>query len=262
MVEEVAGRYLAAVDEALPGFVEMLYLTGSVALGAYQPGPSDIDTVIVTSRSPESEDLARLATVHASMPGRPHFDGIYLDRDSFVRQPADRPVVPFVVNGQFRTDKPCGDLNPVLWLILNRYGRPVRGPAVADLDLVEDLDALRRFNLDNLKTYWAPSADEVRAAVRGLPGDTLADTTEVNGEGIVWCVLGPARLHYTLANNDVVSKAGAAAYLAEIFPVWGPLADAVARWRHGEPVAFTVADARAAADSIDAVVADGWQRWG
>jgi hypothetical protein len=262
MVGKAAAHYLGVVDEALPGFVEMLYLAGSVALGAYQPGASDIDTVIVTSRRPAPEDLAVLAGVHASMPERPHFDGIYLDRPTFFRQPADRQVVPFVVNGQFRSAEPCGDLNPVLWLILKRYGQAVRGPAVADLGLVEDLDALRRFNLDNLKTYWAPSADKVRAALGGVPDDASAETPNVDGEAVVWCVLGPARLHYTLANGDVVSKAGAGAYLAENFPAYGPLADRAVRWRQGQPVAFTAADARAAADSIDAVVADAWQRWG
>jgi hypothetical protein len=262
MVEEASARYLAAVDAALPGFVEMLFLTGSVALGAFQPDVSDIDTVIVTARSPGPEDLAALGAVHASMPERPHFDGIYLDRRTFVQQPADRPVVPFVVNGQFRTDKPCGDLNPVLWLILDRYGLPVRGPAVADLGLVVDLDAVRRFNLDNLRTYWAPLAGEIRQALRGVPDDVASDATDVDAEGVVWCVLGPARLHFTLANNDVVSKAGGGAYLAENFPAFGSLADRAVRWRRGEPVAFSAADARVAADSIDTVVADAWQRWG
>jgi hypothetical protein len=262
MIETATARYLAAVDLALPGFVEMLYLTGSVALGAYQPGASDIDTLIVTSRNPEPEDLAILATVHASMPQHPHFDGIYLDRLTFRRQPDDRPVVPFVVNGEFRTDKPCGDLNPVLWLILSRYGVPVRGPAVADLGLTVDHDALRRFNLDNLKTYWAPMADQVRQAITGVPDDAPADDTPVGGEGVVWYVLGPARLHYTLAKADVVSKPDAGRYLAENFPAYVSLADRAVQWRQGEPVKFTVADARHAADSIEAVVADAWQCWG
>ncbi|MCW3842808.1 hypothetical protein ONA70_22160, partial [Micromonospora yasonensis] len=104
--------------------------------------------------------------------------------------------------------------------------------------------------------------DDVRAALHGLPDDKPADATECTGEGVVWCLLGPARLHFTLANDDVIPKAGAGAYLAEIIPAYGPLADRAVRWRRGEPVTFTVADARAAADSIDAVVADAVQRWG
>src|ERR1700761_2409154 len=97
MIEETTDRYLAAIDEALPGFVEMLYLTGSVA--------------------------------------------------------------------RFRTDRPCGDLNPVVWLLLSRYGISVRGPAVAELGLTVDVEGLRRFNLDNLKTYWLPYAGQIRAVL-------------------------------------------------------------------------------------------------
>lgn len=257
--EESTARYLAAVDQVLPGFVDMLFLTGSVALGAFQPGVSDIDTVIVTSRSPGPADLAELAAVHATLPERPHFDGIYLDRQQFTQQPVDRPVVPHVVNGQFRTDQPCGDLNPVLWLTLSRYGRSVRGPAVAELGLTVDVDELRQQTLDNLKRYWAR---EIRQALHGVPDDVAADATTVDAEAIVWRVLGPARLHYTLAHGDVITKAGAAAYLAEHFPAYASLADRAVRWRQGEPITFTVADARAVADSIDAVVADAWHRWG
>ncbi|WP_117211032.1 hypothetical protein [Allorhizocola rhizosphaerae] len=57
-VHELVAQYLTDVDAALPGFVEMLYLTGSVALGAFQPGVSDIEALIVTSRSPSPADLA------------------------------------------------------------------------------------------------------------------------------------------------------------------------------------------------------------
>ncbi|MFD2767964.1 nucleotidyltransferase domain-containing protein [Micromonospora eburnea] len=255
-------RYLDEVDAVLPGFVEGLYVVGSAALGAWQIGVSDIDTLIVTARPAGAEDLAALAEIHAGMPAGPYLDGVYLDRDTFAARPIDRLTVPFVVNGQFHTDRPCGELHPVVWLILQRYGLPVRGPAVADLGLQVDPDALRRFNLDNLRTYWAPLADRLRAALHGLPDDEPVEATECRGEGVVWCVLGPARLHFTLANDDVIPKAGAGVYLAGIAPSYGPLAERAVRWRQGKPVAFTVADARAAADSIDAVVADAVRRWG
>ncbi|BCL15839.1 nucleotidyltransferase domain-containing protein [Micromonospora sagamiensis] len=256
-VETTVARYLAAVDTALPGFVESLYLTGSVALGAYQPGHSDIDTLIVTSRRPTDQDRTALAAVHAGMPPKPHLDGVYLDRETFFQQPADRRVAPFVVEGRFRADQPCGELHPVLWLLLTRYGKAVRGPEVPTLGLTVDHDAVRRFNLDNLETYWRPLAASLRAAVADVP-----EATQVGAEGVAWCALGPARLHFTLAHGDIVSKAGAAAYLAEVLPAYGPLADRALRWRRGEPIAFTVADAREAADSVEAVVADAFRRWG
>ncbi|MFI6331356.1 nucleotidyltransferase domain-containing protein [Micromonospora chersina] len=79
MIEELTRRYLHEVDRALPGYVRALYVVGSAALGAWQPGASDVDTVILTSRPPTRDDLAQLARTHAGMPRSPHFDGVYLE---------------------------------------------------------------------------------------------------------------------------------------------------------------------------------------
>jgi hypothetical protein len=255
-VEHITSRYLRAVDEALPGFVQALYLTGSVALGAWQPPHSDIDAVVVTSRTAGVDDLAALRQLHADMPGKPHFDCIYVDQAAFAAQPMDCPTVPFVVTGEFFADKPCGELHPVLWLTLQRYGRTVRGPAVADLNIDVAPTALRRFNLNNLRTYWQPLAGRVRGFAAGH-----ADHAAVAAELVAWLVLGPARLHYTLTSGDIISKTGAGAYLAEILPAWASLAQRAARWRTGTPESFVATDLLAAADSVDAVVNDAWSRW-
>ena len=167
IVEKSTRAYLDAVDRRLPSYVRGLYLVGSAALNAWQPGVSDIDTVILTSRTASADDLAALAEVHLAMPESPCFDGVYVDPGLAAQWPADRRVVPFVVNGEFRTDRPCGELTPVLWLTLRRYGRVVRGPAVDELDVRVDQDELRRYNLDNLRDYWQGVAREIRSAVAG-----------------------------------------------------------------------------------------------
>jgi hypothetical protein len=257
MIEELTGRYLDAVDRALPGYVRGLYLVGSAALGAWQPGHSDVDTVILTSRPPSRDDLAQLAAIHAGMPGAPHFDGVYVEPALARSWPTDRRAVPFVVDGRFRTDAPCGELTPVLWLTLRRHGIPVRGPAVAELRVRVDPEQLRRYNLDNLREYW-------QATVTTFATD-LADedpTGGVDGGIVSWFVLGPGRLHHTLAHGEVISKAAAGAYLADLFPEYAQLARRAVGWRAGEPEHFTTADLVAACDSVDAVADDAWRRFG
>jgi hypothetical protein len=54
-------------------------------------------------------------------------DGVYLEPALAQSWPTDGRVVPFVVNGQFKTERPCGELDPVVWLMMQRYGRPMRG---------------------------------------------------------------------------------------------------------------------------------------
>jgi hypothetical protein len=213
------------------------------------------------------------------MPDRPHLDGVYLDRAAFAERPTDQRVVPYVVDGQLHADEPCDELNPVLWLTLRRYGIPVRDPAAthpgadgagangagpdgagpdgAGPDGDVDIAALRRYNLDNLRGYWQALAAHTRGRLADLDPDL-----PLPADLVVWPVLGPARLHYTLAHLDVISKARAGAYLAELFPQWASLADRAIRWRAGEPDSFTATDLYAAVQSVDAVADDAWTRWG
>jgi hypothetical protein len=57
----------------------------------------------------------------------------------------------------------------------------------------------------------------------------------------MWAVLGPPRLHYTLATGAVTSKSRAAEYLAGEFPAWADLAGRARRWRAGQEVPFRTA---------------------
>jgi hypothetical protein len=256
-VRELVVDHLAETDRVAPGLIEMLYLTGSTALEDYRSGVSDVDFLALTSWPLGASDLAAVATVHRRMPAAPLYDGVYLECGALDSPPDDCPVVPHVVGGVFHTDRACGELNPVLWLTLTRFGLAVRGPSVADLPVEVDPQRLRRWNLDNLRSYWQPLAGRLRKAMAGPDAGAVAEAA-----GVVWAVLGPARLHYTLATGEVASKTNAGRYAADHFPAWAELAGRAVRWREGQPVEFVTADARAAAAMVEAVVEDAWQRWG
>lgn len=253
----MVGAFLREVDAEVPGLIEMFYLVGSVALDDYRPGLSDIDFLAITSRRLGEDDLALFAEIHQSMPKAPYFDGIYLDRAELDRTPDGGEVVPHSVNGRFRTDQPCDELNPVLWLMLRQRGIAVRGPAPAELAVDVDADRLRTWNLHNLKSYWQPLAGRIRAVM-----SERDDAHPAQPDGVMWAVLGPPRLHYTLATGAVTTKSGAGRYAAEHFPQWSHLAELAVACREGGPVEFVTADGLAAADMVEAVVDDAWRRWG
>lgn len=256
-VRDRVTQHLQAVDQAIPGLIEMLYLTGSVALDDYRPHASDIDFLAVTSRPLNDDDLPVLARIHARIPSAPYYDGLYLDRATLTATPDDEQIVPHIVNGDFHTDQPCGELNPVLWLTLTRYGIPARGPQPADLPVRVDPQRLRQWNLNNLKTYWQALANRIREVATERGPDATAST-----DTVTWTVLGPARLHYTLATGDVTSKSGAGAYAAQQFPAWTALTTLARSHRDGNSVTYTMTDAVAAAAMVDAIVTDAWTRWG
>lgn len=255
MVEQRTDAYLAAVDDALPGLVVGVYLVGSVALRAWQPGRSDIDMVTFTSRVPTRKDLKALREVHAALAAKPHLDGVYLSPED--DWPDDERPAPFVVDGEFQTDRPCGALTPVLWLTLERYGIPVRGPGANELGIRIDLEALRAYNLQNLRTYWQAQAAQILPFVT-----TLDPVVEMDAEAVSWVVLGPPRLHYTLATADIISKSRAGDYVGVHFPEYASLAERAVRWRAGEPCTFTAADFGAAAALTNLIADDAWKRWG
>jgi hypothetical protein len=253
VIDTVTRDYLSAVDAALPGFVEGFYLVGSVALGAYQEGRSDIDAMIFTSRPASPADLDALRELHRKIP----VDGVYVEPAIARTWPTDRPVAPFVVDGELKTGKPCGELTPVVWLILQRYGIALRGPAVADLGVRVDPAEIRRYNLENLREYWQGNVRDFRGYVATLPPGEVRDTVTV-----AWYVLGPARLHHTAATGDIISKSQAGPYLAALFPEYAELADRAVRHRAGEDVSFRTTDLLMAFDAVDAVAIDAWRRFG
>ncbi|MBQ1026184.1 nucleotidyltransferase domain-containing protein [Micromonospora sp. C95] len=257
MIEELTREYLKAVDRALPGYVRALYVVGSVALAEWRRGISDVDTVIMTSRPASGQDVVQLTKIHSSLPRSPHFDGVYLEPALAKSWPTDRRVVPFVVNGEFKTDKPCGELTPVLWLTLRRYGIAVRGVAVAQLGIRVDPVKLRRYCLDNLREYWQATVAWLLPELADVAPDAA-----VEAETVSWFVFGPARLHYTLAHGDIISKTAAAEYLSQVFPQYTYLAKKAIRWRAGEAERFTANDIIVACDSVNVVANDAWRRFG
>src|SRR6266568_2994681 len=70
--------YLALLDTALPDAYTGVYLTGSTALGDWQPDRSDLDILTLTSRPLTEADLDALAAAHASVTERPYLDAIYV----------------------------------------------------------------------------------------------------------------------------------------------------------------------------------------
>jgi hypothetical protein len=124
------------------------------------------------------------------------------------------------------------DVNPVGWTILARHGIAVRGPAPGDLPLDPEPAALAAWNRANLESYWRPWGEAMvaRAEGRRRPLGRERGLT-------AWGVLGPPRLHHTIATGDVISKEAAGEYARATFDErWHPIVDeALAYWRVRPP---------------------------
>jgi hypothetical protein len=221
-VKDAAGAYLHLADAEAPGLIEGLYLTGSAVLDDFRLNTSDIDLVTVTARPLDQTASALLERARSRLRKlfpRALFDDLYVTWDELKHEPLSA----------------C---NAVTWQTLAHYGIACRGPQPADLEIRIDPQALTRWTLHNLDTYWRPLLN--RSAGFISPRSWIALT----GYGAVWIVLGISRLHYTLATGDIISKEGAGLYALKTFPAkWHRVVNECLRIRRADQARPDVASA-------------------
>lgn len=218
-VRRATAAYLRTADRLLPGQLVGCYLVGSTALGAYRPGRSDIDLVAVLDDGPLTGDrlLRRLRMLHASQAPRVLAGAVrarHLHATCNVGfVPAAQLSLPVTQiapvaahNGHEFFPGAAFDVNPVMWQVLAERGITLRGPAPQRWDLDPEPEVLRSWLVTNLERYWAGQVARVRTGSRPM----RPAATE-------WNVLGPLRLHATIATGQVLSKDEAGAYGQQLF---------------------------------------------
>ena len=193
------------------------YLFGSVVTGDFEPGISDVDTVVVLADDPTSADLMALERLHRNIVERmPEWDDrvecVYLSSGALrnfrtARSPAARisPGEPFHAI----------ELDPswVLdWYPLRTVGEPLWGPPpstlVPPITKTEYVEAVRRHLLE---WRWT---DE-RASRRSQ----------------AYAILTMCRGLRTVRTGELVSKREAARWGCEVMPEHAELIGAALAWR-------------------------------
>lgn len=228
--QEIVEYYLNLVDEVAPGRIEGLFLVGSIALDDFHTSGSDIDFIAVSPHRLGADDLDRLEAVHGSLCvayPRPWFSGCYVTWRDLALDPRGIPEVPFCLEGVFQRTGGF-DANPAVWRTLRCYPVAVRGPT--EPAVWDDPEALKTWTLENLHSYWRDQVSRGRAALQ-------ADRAIPPEVAIPWCVPGVARMHYTIATGDVLSKSAACRYALGAFPrCWHRLIGDALALRQGEMI--------------------------
>ena len=203
---ERVARFVHRVDALQPGTVTAIWVAGSIALGDYRPGISDVDLVVVTKGTLAERERRRLQPW--SWPplqiGWNTLDDIW--------RLAER-------------DHGCG---AVTVATLHRHGIRVRGPEPADELPDVDHATLIRAMSRNLVAYWRPWLERVR-------GSALERLAALHPRRIEWGVLGVPRQLITVREGRVVSKTAAGRYArAQMDSRWHRIVDEALRLRAGE----------------------------
>jgi hypothetical protein len=214
-----------------------LYLSGSLALGDFDPNSSDIDFVAVLSRPLDAVTVAALTQVHATLrtgttgasgggggrsegsPRAPRLEGFYVPLAA-VRQPAPPHAQQDVFVAGWTS---CG-MRRLRWdwviecYVVREHGVVLDGPPPA--------------------TLIAPiSREELMASVRA----TLVDDWSQQVESPEWMlpryeqafvILTMCRAWYVLTGGPYVSKPEAARWAQQhLPPEWAPLIERALAWR-------------------------------
>lgn len=225
-IQPLLDDYTHALDREVPDLVTGLYIHGSIALNAYVPGKSDIDTTAFLSRPAITTDLEQLQALHqthAATHPRPLLEVSYVQW-SDLGKPESNVTSPIYHDGNF---KAAGnfDVNLVTWWIIKQHGITLIGPQSSELPLAVDWSRLIQQMHTNLNSYWARYLHRPRAIAWFL-----------FDYGIEWIVLGVLRQYYSFVANDITSKHGAGEYaLAHLPEEWHRIIREALRIRHQEP---------------------------
>lgn len=233
------GALLDRLDAALPDVVAGLHVIGSIGLGDYEPGHSDIDVVVVTRQPVGGKEVSTIDEVHrseAEAAGSTPIQASYLTTSSLVTSPD--PVVPIVSHLEGETTfGPAFDVNPVTWRQLVRHAVAVRGNPTSKWMRDPSHDKLAQWCRENLSEYWQPLVQRFLDADVSQTSSSAAGSTAAQLE---WLALGPARLDHTIETGEIISKSVAGTRMLDrVEPEERPLFEAALAVRRGEVAADT-----------------------
>ncbi len=203
-----------------------IYLYGSLSLGDFEPGSSDIDFLVVTERELPDEMLHALGAMHARIAASGlkwagKLEGSYIPRAALRRyDPANNRHPTIGADWPFSI-REHGCHWVIERYIVREHGVVVYGsPPQTLIDPVssDDLSAAARQALDD---YWRPTL--------AGPEPEWLRTREYQA----FAILTMCRALYTLAHGEVVSKPAAATWAQAILPPpWPALIAKALVWRH------------------------------
>ena len=226
--EEVNEAIYALRDsakEVLGDYYTGMYLYGSLALGDFDPGRSDIDPLIVTSEELPEDVIKNLEAMHrrlyrSGLKWAKKMSGIYIPLEDLKVYSRTGPKNPMFNRDSFLVDRPDID-----WVfhrhVLFKFGVVIEGPPVRDIIDPVPPEQLKEAAFIFLRDWILLTYDD-----------------EIfQGEGHqAYFVLSVCRCLYTFKNGDVTTKHKSAEWALEIVDSkWADLIRRAMNWHYGDP---------------------------
>jgi hypothetical protein len=214
-VAPILDQYQRLLGQHVPDLLSAFYLHGSIGLGAFCEGQSDIDFLAILSQVARNDDVHTLAQIHkriaTAYPGCA-MEGSYLQWYDLGHPAQEIRPYPCYHDGHMH---PAArhDISPVTWWMLKHHAVTIFGPEPSALAYDICWEDVRAYMRSNFNTYWASFTTSPRRFLW-----LLSDA------GVQWAVLGISRLLYGLQQGGMISKTRAGEYtLTQVPRTWHPL---------------------------------------
>jgi hypothetical protein len=257
-VNEALTVILAQVQGVLGARFVGMYLSGSLALGDFDPNSSDIDLLVVTDDVLADAAVAALETLHARFdasgsPWAGKVEMVYVARHALRQPSSDNAQYPQVEKGRgFFLDRlEDGWLSQCY--IVREYGVTLAGPYPQTLIAAVDPDAMRRM-VAQIPEMWLDAAHN--------DPTWLAWLRTHQNQAFVTLTL--CRLLYTLEMGGVASKPAAARWAqARLGEPWAALIQRALAAQHDSGVTPQQDAAETVAQTVAFVeyTVERYRRW-
>jgi predicted nucleotidyltransferase len=225
-VNTVLKLLLKEAQGVLDNYFIGLYLHGSLALGDFNPGSSDIDFCIVTSRELPLKLISELEAAHqrindSGLAWVDKLEGSYLSKKAVRRYRPEEVPHPHVWNKKFQVTR-----DESAWAIdrhiLREHGVTVAGPPVKPLIDPVSPDELRNVIITGIRDEWVSKLNE--------PEWLKPPSSQP------FVVLTCCRALYTMKFGTIVSKPVSARWAVEALgKQWKGLIETALAWHYGLP---------------------------
>lgn len=213
--EEIINSHINMIEREIPGFLESYYIYGSVSLGAFDYGMSDIDFIIITKREIAESDINVLKKIHSQMRKKYRktiLDGSYISKHDMESLNKGEVSCIRFNDGVFKGIKKL-NINSIDFYQLKKYGITIKGQEIDSLKYTVNWDILIDNMKNNLNTYWANWVNDCKKFL-SIKYIGLFYSLKM----VEWGVLGVSRLYYTFKEKDITSKLGAGEYALRTVP--------------------------------------------
>lgn len=194
--------------------IESIYLYGSIALGNFIEGTSDIDFIIIVREPLNESSIQAISVAHQEVENEfPLTDmmGAYILANDVGKPLGEMDFVITYYNKQVHSNGYGADINPITWWILKNDGIKVYGSDMS-LDYDADIKILVEYVVANLNTYWISWINRLEEQLTISQFYDQESVTKQLDEAVEWGTLGMLRQLYTVKEHAIKSKVQAGHY--------------------------------------------------